>query len=63
MIKLFDMELEGIIEEQFLLAQYGISVSESNWLADFEREAFVDLAIKDKKQKLEMLEAGAALSI
>jgi len=57
------MNLESLMEEQFLLAEYGISISESNHLADFERYALVDLALKREKQKLEMIQAGAALSL
>jgi hypothetical protein len=63
MIRLFEMDLPALMDEQFLLAQYGISIMESNHLADFERYALVDLAIKKEKQKLEMIEAGAALSV
>lgn len=47
--------MENIIEEQFLLAKNGISLTESNKLADFEREAYVDLAIKYLKSQSETL--------
>ncbi len=44
-----------ITEEQFLLATMGISITESENMVNFEREAYVDLAIKEKKMQIEML--------
>jgi hypothetical protein len=35
---------------------------ESNYLSDFEREAFVDLAIKAEKEKYEIAKAGISLN-
>ena len=49
------IEYHDLLEEQFLLARYGISITESNMLADFEREAFVSLAIQHIKRQNESL--------
>ena len=57
---MFEKSLERIIQEQFLLSSYGINISESNAMALFEMEAYLDLAIKDKKQQLELLKLGRA---
>jgi len=44
--------LHGIIEDQFYLAhQSNISVSESQNMADFEREAYVSLLIRHLEQE------------
>ena len=48
------MNLQSITEDQFYLAsRMHIPVSESNQLADFEREAFINLVIRDIKQQSE----------
>lgn len=48
------MNIQSITEDQFYLASRGhISLSESNNLADFEREAFMGLVIKDIKNQTE----------
>ncbi len=47
--------MHGLIEEQFILAKSGISLTESNILADFEREAYVSLAIEHIKRQNEAL--------
>ena len=48
------MNIQSITEDQFYLASRAhISVSESNNLADFEREAFMSLIIKDIKNQTE----------
>ena len=41
--------------QQFLLARNGIPISESNMLADFEREAFVDMCIEHEKMELKLM--------
>jgi hypothetical protein len=46
--------MSEIMHQQFLLARYGITISESNVLADFEREAFVDIAMKYEKMRLKL---------
>ena len=53
-----------IAEEQFILATMGISLSESENLVDFEREAYVNMAIKEKKMQLDIatMMAGGHLS-
>jgi|GEM_PF-4343642 hypothetical protein len=53
-----------ITEEQFILATMGISLSESENLVDFEREAYVNMAIKEKKMQLDIatMMAGGHLS-
>jgi len=43
-----------ITEDQYILAsRANISISESNQMADFEREAMINLVIKDIRQKAE----------
>ncbi len=49
------MDMADLIYQQFFLAQHGISLSESNEIADFERTAFVDLALKYEKMKLQLM--------
>lgn len=49
--------LHSITEDQYMLASRGgISIAESNELADFEREAYVNLVIKDARVKLQNME-------
>jgi hypothetical protein len=44
--------IQSITEEQYYLSSRGgISISESNELPDFEREAFISLVIKDIKNQ------------
>lgn len=46
------MTLQSITEEQYYLSsKAGISISESNNLPDFEREAFVNMVVKDIKNQ------------
>ena len=45
--------MHGLLEEQFILAKFGISLTESNNLPDFEREAYVNLATQYMKAKAE----------
>ncbi len=47
--------MHGLVQEQFILAKFGISLTESNMLADFEREAYVSLAMDYMKQQNEAL--------
>jgi len=48
------MSLQSITEDQYYLASRAhISISESNDLADFEREAFVNILIRDVKEQAE----------
>jgi hypothetical protein len=54
--------MSRITEEQFVLATMGISLTESENLMDFEREAYVDLAIKEKKNQLELFAMTAGMS-
>jgi len=56
------MDMSDLVYQQFLLAQHGISLSESNEIADFEREAFVDMAVKYEKIKLQLM-SSTPLSI
>jgi hypothetical protein len=48
------MDMSELMHQQFLLARYGIPLSESNIIADFEREAFVDIAVKYEKIRLQL---------
>jgi len=46
--------LHSITEEQYYLAtKANISIEESNELADFEREAFLNLIIRDLRTQVE----------
>jgi len=48
--------LENIIEEQYQLARKaGISITESNDMADFERDAYLNLLIRDLKKEAKQL--------
>jgi hypothetical protein len=48
------MSIHSITEDQFYLAsRANISIDESNNMADFEREAFINLVINDIKAKAE----------
>ena len=48
------MNIQSVTEEQFYLASRAhISIEESNNMADFEREAFMGLVIKDIKNQAE----------
>ena len=47
--------MSDIMYQQFLLARNGISISESNVLADFEREALVDMCVEHEKMKLKLM--------
>lgn len=46
--------MDEIIYQQWLLAKYGIPLTESNILADFEREAFASICAKYEKLQLEL---------
>jgi hypothetical protein len=49
------MNIQSLTEDQFYLASKAhISISESNEMADFEREAFMGLVLKDIKQQTEL---------
>jgi hypothetical protein len=46
--------LQSITEDQYYLSsKAGISITESNNLPDFEREAFINMIIKDIKNQTE----------
>jgi hypothetical protein len=51
------------VQFQFLLARHGVTYSESNALALFEFGALIDLAIKEEKDQIEMMQAMYAASI
>lgn len=52
--------LENITEEQFQLAKKGgIGLIESTLLPEFEREAYVNLLIKDLKNEVESLDEAS----
>jgi len=56
---LIDTSLANITEEQFQLARKaGISILESTMLPEFEREAYVNMLIKDLKSEVESLESA-----
>lgn len=48
--------MEKITEEQhFLASKAGISIEESNCLSDFEKDAFVNITIKNIYEKEKIL--------
>lgn len=49
----YDVTLSSLIREQYELAKKGISPTESNELPIYEREAFVNLILADKKLETE----------
>ena len=46
-----------LTEEQYILATCGIPIWESNMMVDFERAAYVDLAMREKKMNIDLLAA------
>jgi hypothetical protein len=51
-----DISLDAIILEQYHLSKgAGISISESNEISEFEREAYINLLIKDIRKEAENL--------
>jgi len=49
-----ESSLQAITEDQYILAsRANISIADSNEMADFEREAMINLVIKDLRQKAE----------
>jgi hypothetical protein len=50
------IELSDVVKIQFLLAQNGISIEESNRLAFFEMEAYTELAVKKEESKQAQLD-------
>ena len=50
--------LARITEEQYVLATSGISITESEQMADFERSAYVDLAMREKKMNIQLMTAA-----
>jgi hypothetical protein len=58
-----DTSLENITEEQFQLARKaGISITESTLLPDFEREAYINLLIKDLKREVDSLNEASRVA-
>ena len=56
---LIDTSLANITEEQFQLARKaGIIILESTMLPEIEREAYVNMLIKDLKSEVESLESA-----
>jgi hypothetical protein len=51
-------KLSDVVRSQFLLAQYGISIDESNSLSVFEFDAFLNLAIEIEEKKIEQKNAS-----
>ena len=51
--------LQDIVFSQFMLAQYGISIEESNQLCLFEFDAYLNLTLRREKQKHEQAAAEA----
>jgi hypothetical protein len=53
-------KLSDVVTAQFLLAEYGISIGESNQLCVFEFDAFLNLAIEKEHKKIEQLTQDAS---
>ena len=51
-------QLSDVVMAQFLLAEYGIGIGESNQLSVFEFDAFLNLAIEREQKKIEAAEAS-----
>jgi hypothetical protein len=50
------LSLDVVITEQFYLSKRaGISISESNEIPEFEREAYINLLIKDIRKETEQV--------
>jgi hypothetical protein len=49
-------DLSDVVKSQFFLAQYKISVTESNSMALFEFEAFLNLALESKQREIDEIE-------
>ena len=47
--------LANVVKSQFFLAQYNISINESNQLALFEYEAFLNLAMEEKQREIDQI--------
>ena len=45
--------LASVVKSQFFLAQYNISITESNLLSLFEYEAFLNLAMEAKQREID----------
>jgi len=53
--------MESIVIEQYQLAKHaGISLIESNELAEFEREAYVNLLVRDINRETESIQSSLA---
>jgi len=53
----FNVSIASIIQEQYILAKYcNISLTESENLTEFEREAYVNMHIADLKRKSESMD-------
>lgn len=50
-------DLSDVVKSQFFLAQYNIGVIESNNMAIFEFEAFLDLALEAKQREIDEIES------
>jgi len=46
--------IHEIVRQQYYLAKCGISLLESSMLPDFEREAYINMYIKEKKEEAEL---------
>jgi hypothetical protein len=48
--------LHEIVKQQYYLAKSGISLTESSALPDFEREAHMNMFIKEQKAEAEIMQ-------
>jgi len=48
--------LHELVKQQWYLAKNGISLLESSALPDFEREAFINMYIKEQKDEAEIMQ-------
>lgn len=50
-------DFKSLIEQQYILSKKcGISILESSMMADFEREIYVSLLMKDTQEEMKALE-------
>lgn len=58
MFNLFDnYKLADFVQAQFLLAKHGVSYSESSALAIFEFDVLFGLALKEERDRIEMMKS------
>ena len=52
--------LASVVKSQYFLAQYNVGISESNQMALFEYEAYLNLAMEDRQREINEIKAENA---